>query len=127
MNTLKNNLKVAALGVAMVLNAKAADLTAKVPVDFKTSGVSASAGEYRISAQLPGMVVVKTAAGKNVAGAMLPVKTSNNPTDSTLTFSRLAGVYHLSGYCVAGSGCWSSTIPAQKMEEKTEIALMLPR
>lgn len=127
MNTL-NSLKVAALGVAMVVNAKAADLTAKVPVDFKTSGVSAAAGEYRVSVQRPGVVVVKTEAGKNIAGAMLPVQTKNNPTANTLTLSRRGGSYHLSGYCVAGSGCWSSMAPARAAaEEKLEIALMLPR
>ena len=123
MNTF--TLKVAALSLATVMNSQAADLTAKVPVDFKASGVSAAAGSYVIAVQRPGLVVVKKDV-KNIAIAMLPVQTSTNPSNSTLTFSRRNGGYHLSGYCVAGSGCWSSA-EALRAEEKIEIALMLPR
>ena len=123
MNTF--TLKVAALSLATVLNSYAADLTANVPVDFKATGVAAAAGTYRLAVQRPGIVIVKTDAGKNIAIAMLPVQTSSNPSKSTLKFSRRNGGFHLSGYCLAGSGCWSSM--QSPVEEKIEIALTLPR
>ena len=124
MNTF--TLKVAALSLATVLNSQAAELTGKVPVDFKAAGVSAPAGNYVVAEQRPGLVLVTNDARKNIAMAMLPVRTSNNPAESTLTFSRRNGGYHLSGYCVAGSGCWSSS-ETQRADQKIEIALKLPR
>ncbi len=124
MNTF--TLKVAALSLATVLNAQAAELIGKVPMDFKAAGVSAPAGSYVVAVQRPGIVIVRDEAHKNIAVAMLPVQTASNPSKSTLTFSRRDGGYRLSGYCVAGSGCWSSA-EALSAEEKIEIALMLPR
>lgn len=129
MNTKSFTMKAAALtfaAVSTVLNAQSAEMTGKVPVDFKASGVAAPAGQYRIAVQSPGIVFVKNDAGKVLAVAMLPAKTNNNPAENQLTLQRRGGAYHLSGYCVVGSGCWSS-VQSVRSAEKLEIALAMPR
>lgn len=125
MNTKFFTLKVAALAIsaAAFVSGQSAEVSGKVPVDFRVSSKFFDAGTYRFVQTRPGLFSIRNERGSDGAMTMLPVqtKTGREQNQNTITFKRHGNAYELAGVCLAGRGCWTKMEPTTKSADKIEI------
>jgi hypothetical protein len=77
------------------LNAQTADLTAKVPFNFRVGETSMPAGTYSIH-QSGGMLTVRQVGGSTIVALTLPASRRSAPSTPVLEFNRYGDTYFLS-------------------------------